>query len=327
MMRLAFVLLSLVVSRDGRRQLLCMGPLPWGKKPCKDWRNGLLSHDRHAAVSLGDDQFMVHPLALRWTDDVVAPGHAPASPPAHADLPTVRPSFDDMNSAAHVLAAADVDWARVRRLAHTLDERGSRGVDSVGADAAGVAAAEDGAPRERLVVDVFRCAASGEWQVADTLSLEVVIAHALRDRAARVRLRTHGGGGGGGGPDREEGGFDDGDCAVGGGGGVALDPTKAFAPRRRARVAAAPVAAAALRWSDGLRVVATPTAADDGGGARGGGARDGGGESARPPARLMMDPALAMNSRDREAPVWPKVTVQTSRAEHHGDTLLLLLTS
>jgi len=152
----------------GARAPLRMGPLPWGKRPCRDYVRSVRAQSTRR---LADGVIEVHPLAhLRWTlppDGVSARGDS-APPPtglygdgADGGAPA-RVDFDAVNSAAHVFAAEGVRWQRVFALARAIE------------------AGEGGG-----VVDAVTI--GDQWFPANARALEVVAAHACLDRRVRVR--------------------------------------------------------------------------------------------------------------------------------------------
>ena len=167
-----------------------MAPLPWGKRPCQDYLKALREQ---TPARLDDGLVECHPLRhLRWTAGVSEEASSPLPP---------QLDFDARNSACHAAAAAGVDWTAVLRRA-----RAYRGVPVP-------------------VVDVL-----DNWRVADTESLEVVIACACLDRRVAVRR--------------------------GGGAGVALDFERAAPLLARAGLSAPEVVA--IPFLDGARTLVRP---------------------------------------------------------------------
>ena len=147
----------------------------WGKKASfAYWRAAL----RHAVITQHNGTHLCHPLThLAWAAPLVpAPSELALIPQvrdayAMTCAESSRPSLLQFpgpgveNSAACVAAITCVDWTRVRRLAENLDDEQCVG------DVAEVALGSSGGSR---------------WHVAAG-SLEIVIAHALRDRPVTVR--------------------------------------------------------------------------------------------------------------------------------------------
>ena len=135
-----------------------MAPLPWGKKPCRDYLKDMRAQ---TPVVLDDGLVECHPLRhLRWTACVSE--EEDAASPLPAQLHSGTPEVNARNSACHAAAAVGVDWTNVLRNAMAY---------------------RDGAP-----VPVVDC--TNDWRVADAASLEVVAdvdeALASDARAARV---------------------------------------------------------------------------------------------------------------------------------------------
>ena len=159
--------LALALLLSSCASLVMMGPLPWGKKPCKDWARAL----RERGARPTADGFVCHPLAgLQWAT-IDEPARRSAARPSAA---TPRVDFDVVNSAA-VAFAMDVDFAAALALARELDGDGDR------------------RRRAPAAVAAFRNP-RGLWQVADREGLALVVAHALLDRDVAVRAVERGAG-------------------------------------------------------------------------------------------------------------------------------------
>ena len=157
------------------RAVPSMRPHAWGKSASFAYWQAAL---RHVATTRQDDTHLCHPLTqLAWAAPLVpAPSELAvqaqvrntfATGTLRADGPSLLPFPGPgvENSAACVAAMTSVDWMRVRTLAAELDEQ---------TDVAEVALrSSDGSVGAR-------------WHVA-ARSLELVIAHALRDRPVAVR--------------------------------------------------------------------------------------------------------------------------------------------
>lgn len=132
-----------------------MAPLPWGKKPCRDYLKDMRAQ---TPVVLDDGLVECHPLRhLRWTACVSE--EEDAASPLPAQLHSGTPEVNARNSACHAAAAVGVDWTNVLRNAMAY---------------------RDGAP-----VPVVDC--TNDWRVADAASLEVVAACACLDKRVSVR--------------------------------------------------------------------------------------------------------------------------------------------